>query len=71
MLLTFRTKHDSRALAQLKRRESRIVRDTNHKVSKKLVQTAKERHYGIKLEDLSGIRNSKNHAQSFQYSLHT
>jgi putative transposase len=61
----------SRALAQLKRRESRIVRDTNHKVSKKLVQTAKERHYGIKLEDLSGIRNSKNHAQSFQYSLHS
>jgi putative transposase len=60
-----------RALSRLKKRESRIVRDLNHKISKKLVQTAKEHHYGIKLEDLSGIRKSKNHAQSFQYFLHS
>ncbi len=60
-----------RALAMLKRRESNISRDINHKVSRKIVDVAKENHYGIKLENLSGIRNSKNHAQSFQYFLHS
>ena len=40
---------------QVKNRESRIVRDTNHKVSRKIVDTAKESGKGIKLEDLTGI----------------
>jgi len=56
---------------QIKDRESRIVRDINHKVSRKIVDTAKETGKGIKLEDLTGIRNSKKQAKSFQYTKHS
>lgn len=56
-------------LNAIKRRESNIVRDLNHKISKKIVQTAKENNCSIKLEDLKGIRNNKKQARSFKYSL--
>ena len=56
---------------QIKDRESRIVGDINHKVSRKIVDTAKETGKGIKLEDLTGIRNSKKQAKSFQYAKHS
>jgi len=55
---------------QIKNRESNIVRDLNHKVSRKIVDTAKESGKGIKLEDLTGIRGSKT-ARSFRYSKHS
>lgn len=58
-----------RKLNQIKRRESNIVRDLNHKISKKIVLTAKENNCSIKLENLQGIRNNKKQAQSFKYSL--
>ena len=58
-----------RKLNQIKRRESNIVRDLNHKISKKIVLTAKENNCSIKLENLKGIRNTKKQAQSFKYSL--
>jgi putative transposase len=53
---------------QLKDRESRIVKDINHKVSRKIVDTAKETGKGIKLEDLTGIRNGKHNSKSFRYA---
>lgn len=53
---------------QIKDRESRIVRDINHKVSRKIVDTAKESGKGIKLEDLTGIRNGKHNTKSFRYA---
>lgn len=56
-------------LNQIKRRESNIVRDLNHKISKKIVLTAKENNCSIKLENLQGIRNTKKQARSFKYSL--
>ena len=56
---------------QIKDRESRIVRDLNHKISKKIVEIAKENNSGIKLEDLTGIRNNKKHTRSFNYSLNS
>jgi len=56
---------------QIRDRESRIVRDINHKVSRKIVDTAKETGKGIKLEDLTGIRNNKKQAESFQYAKHS
>jgi len=58
-----------RKLNQIKRRESNIVRDLNHKISKKIVLTAKENKCSIKLENLKGIRNNKKQARSFKYSL--
>jgi putative transposase len=45
-----------RQLKQVKNRESRIVRDLNHKISRTIVQEAVKNNCGIKLEDLSGIR---------------
>jgi putative transposase len=56
---------------QIKDRESRIVRDINHKVSRKIVNTAYETGKGIKLEDLTGIRNSKKNTKSFRYAKHS
>ena len=44
---------------KLKNKESRKVRDINHKISRKLVNIAKEKGYGIKLEKLEGIRKKK------------
>lgn len=56
---------------EIKDRESRIVRDLNHKISKEIVETAKEEKAGINLEDLTGIRNNKKQAKSFKYSLNS
>lgn len=56
---------------RLKKRESRIVRDTNHKISHKIVNTAKEEGCGIKLEKLKGIRKSAKSSRRFRYSLHS
>lgn len=56
---------------QIKDRESRIVRDINHKVSRKIVNTAKNTEKGIKLEDLTGIRNSKKNKKEFRYAKHS
>jgi putative transposase len=56
---------------KIKGRESRIVRDQNHKMSRKIVQIAKDNGCGIKLEDLEGIRKTKKQAKSFRYSLNS
>jgi putative transposase len=46
-------------LKRISNREQRIVRDINHKVSRKIVDFAKQNGASIKLENLSGIRKSK------------
>jgi putative transposase len=56
---------------RIKNRESRIVRDLNHKMSRKIVDTAKSNNSGIKLEKLKGIRKNRKHAKSFKYSLNS
>ena len=58
-------------LQTIKRRESNIVKDLNHKISKKIVDYAQKNHCGIKLENLSGIRKSKKRAKSFKYTLNS
>lgn len=60
-----------RAVKKIKNRESNIVRDLNHKVSRKVVDYALKNNAGIVLEDLSGIRRSKKQAKSFRYSLNS
>ena len=60
-----------RKVKQIKNRESRIVRDLNHKISKRIVQEAKDTGRGIRLEELKGIRKSRKHSKSFRYSLHS
>lgn len=56
---------------KIKNRESRIVRDLNHKISKFIVTKAKEEQASIKLEDLSGIRETSKQAKSFRYALNS
>jgi len=58
-------------LKAVKRRETNITKDLNHKISRKLVDYAKENNCGVKLEDLTGIRNTTKQAKSFKYSLHS
>ena len=56
---------------QIKNRESRIVRNLNHHISKKIVEIATKTESCIKLERLSNIRQNKKHRKSFQYSLNS
>ena len=58
-------------LKRIKNRESRIVKDMNHKISNKIVNTAKEEVEGIKLEKLKGIRETAKSRRTFRYSLHS
>lgn len=58
-------------LSTIKRRESCIVRDINHKISKKITQKAKELSYGIKMEKLSGIRGTAKTNKKFKGTLHS
>jgi len=60
-----------RLLKKIKNRESRIMKDLNHKVSRKAIEVAKENNAGIKLEKLVGIRNNKKHTKSFNYGLNS
>lgn len=48
-----------KTLKRLEQKESRTVRHINHIISKKLVAFAKEHKCGIRMEDLSGIRQSR------------
>jgi len=48
-----------RFVKKLKDKESRIIRDINHKISRKIVNTAAALGKGVKLEQLRGIRKPK------------
>lgn len=51
------TKSAKRLLKKRNKKESRFVRDVNHCISKKIVETAKRTNRGIAHENLKGIRN--------------
>jgi IS605 OrfB family transposase len=54
-----------RAIKRLKRKERRIIQHINHTISKQIVKFAKDNNCGIRLEDLSGIRqNSQQRKQT-------
>ena len=56
-LQTVGTKSAKRRLKQLSGKQSRFQKDTNHCISKMLVETAQRTGRGVALEDLSGISN--------------
>ncbi len=58
-------------LKRIRDREQRKMRDLNHKISKKIVETAKENQYGIKLEKLEGIRKNRKHRRNFNFALNS
>lgn len=60
-----------RELKTIKDRESRIVKDLNHKISRKIVDMAKVQHAALVFEDLGGIRKTRKQSRSFKYALHS
>ncbi len=60
-----------RKLKSVKNRESKIVTELNHQMSRKIVGTAFEHRCGIRLEDLSGIRDTARTTRTFRYALHS
>jgi len=60
-----------RKVKEIRDRESRVVGDLNHKVSRRIVDAAKRSGKGIKLELLTGIRKTTRQAKSFRYALHS
>jgi putative transposase len=52
-------------IKKLKNRESRITRDINHKISRKIVDIAYCNKMGIKLEYLKGVRKKKTYNKKF------
>lgn len=60
-----------RKVKQLRNRESRIVRNLNYRISRKIVEIAKASNRVIKLEDLTHIRKRAKTSKSFRYSLNS
>lgn len=65
------TKSARRLLKKRRRKESRYARDVNHCISKTLVGVAKDTRRGIKLEDLSGIRDRVTVRRAQRADLHS
>jgi len=60
-----------KAVKNIKNKESRVIRDLNHKISNKLVLEAKSKKAGIVLEDLKGIRKTAKSSKKFRYALNS
>ncbi len=58
------------AVKKIKDRQSRITKDLNHKISRKLVDYAYKNKLEIRLENLKGIRKAKA-KKSFKYALNS
>ncbi len=58
-------------LRQIKHLEKNIMRNLNHKISKKLVEIAVSEKCGIRFEKLTNIRQNKKHHKNFRYSLNS
>ncbi|MGL4347939.1 MAG: RNA-guided endonuclease TnpB family protein, partial [Chlamydiales bacterium] len=52
-------------------KESRIIRDLNHKISKKIVTEVVQTNSGIVLEELKGIRKTAETSKKFRYALNS
>lgn len=52
------TKSAKRKLKTIAKKQSRFQKDTNHRISKTIVEKAERLRYSIKLEDLTGIRGN-------------
>jgi putative transposase len=60
-----------RKIKSIGNRESRIIRDLNHKISRKIVDWANENNCGIRLENLKGVRKNKSKKKALSYSVNS
>jgi len=60
-----------KSVKTLKNKESRVVRDLNHKISNKIVMEAKDKKSGIVLEDLKDIRKTAKTNRKNRYALNS
>lgn len=67
----FKKNKKFKKLKTLKHRESNIVKNINHHISKKIVSIAKSQNCGVKLEKLTGIRLNRRHSKKFNYALNS
>lgn len=72
------TKNAKKKLKKIAKREKNIIKDINHKVSRKIIELAVQNNCGIKLEELKGIRKNKKvskkknkSGESFKTSINT
>jgi putative transposase len=65
------TKSAKRRLKKLSGKERRFATDTNHVISKQIVNLAKGTGRGVALEDLKGIRNRITVRRKQRYALHS
>lgn len=65
------TKSAKRLLKKRSRKESRFVRDTNHKISHRIVTEAQRTGTGIAIEDLGGIRQRARLRKPQRVTLHS
>lgn len=56
---------------KIKNRESRIIKDLNHKISRKIVDIAVAEKGGVSLEKLQYIRKTTKSRKSFKYALNS
>ena len=61
----------NRLMKKYSRREERRVRDLCHKISREIVDLAKQHGFGILMEDLKGIRGRINHGRMLNRRLHS
>ena len=60
-----------KSIKALKNKESRVIRDLNHKISNKIVTEAKEKKAGIVLENLKNIREKAKTNKKNRYALNS
>jgi len=65
------TKSAKRLLKKRRNKEQRFARDVNHRVSKQLVERAKDTGRGIAVEDLTGIRDRVTARKAHRRQLHS
>lgn len=64
------TRSAKRRLRALSRSEANYRRTENHKISRRIVDTAKAQNLGISVEDLTGIRGGKRFRKSQRAQIH-
>ena len=66
-----KNRHKFRKARQLKHRESNIIKNINHQISRGIVDTAVKDNATIVLEDLKSIRDTSKSGRGFRYSLNS